>query len=223
MRIPEHLHSSLIEQLEDQASSDDFLIMRGTALGYGLLGNDSKRDEFIQKFLDTEEPDFEGNEMARELQARSAGLILLNRKSKELLRRSKEIFETQLEKALPNLPDNIEIDVPTEPLRMARQSRSGLMENAFLSKDWDACVREARHSRSLIPDYLLYQPHREGYPIEFVSKGMAKRDSELVSRGVQMQEEFMQYVTEVGYLKPWENPYFVSYAILTKCTELLDL
>ena len=51
MRIPEHLHSSLIEQLEDQASSDDFLIMRGTALGYGLLGNDSKRDEFIQKFL----------------------------------------------------------------------------------------------------------------------------------------------------------------------------
>ena len=95
MRIPEHLHSSLIEQLEDQASSDDYLIIRGTALGYGLLGNDSKRDEFIQKFLDAEEPDFEGNEMARELQARSAGLILLNRKSKELLRRSKEIFETQ--------------------------------------------------------------------------------------------------------------------------------
>jgi len=28
-----------------------------------------------------------------------------------------------------------------------------------------------------------------------------------------MQEEFLQYVIEVGYLKPWEEAYFVSYAM----------
>ena len=70
-----------------------------------------------------------------------------------------------------------------------------------------------KHGRSIIPDYLLYQPHREGYPIEFVAKGMQNEDMEIVTKGVEMQEEFLQYVIEVGYLKPWEEPYFVSYAI----------
>jgi hypothetical protein len=36
---------------------------------------------------------------------------------------------------------------------------------------------------------------------------------EMVAIGVEMQEEFLQYVIEVGYLKPWEEAYFVSYAI----------
>ena len=87
------------------------------------------------------------------------------------------------------------------------------MENAFLRKEWDACVREAEHGRSIIPDYLLYQPHREGYPIEFVAKGMLENDKDLVSKGIEMQEEFLQYVIEVGYLRPWEELYFVSYVI----------
>ena len=28
-----------------------------------------------------------------------------------------------------------------------------------------------------------------------------------------MQEEFLQYVIDVGYLKPWEDAYFVSHSI----------
>ena len=213
MKIPEHLNKPLLEQLSDQADSDDFIIMRGTALGHGLLNDIEKRDEFIQKFIDTPEPDLHGNEMARELQARAVGMTLLNEKNDDLLDRAKELFETELEKALPNLPDDIAIDVATEPLKMARQARSGLMENAFLRKEWKTCVSEAEHGRSIIPDYLLYQPHREGYPIEFVAKGMHTEDMEMVSKGVEMQEEFLQYVIEVGYLKPWEEAYFVSYAM----------
>ena len=69
MKIPEHLNKPLLEQLSDQADSDDFLIMRGTALGHGLLNDIEKRDEFIQKFIDTPEPDLHGIEMAREIQA----------------------------------------------------------------------------------------------------------------------------------------------------------
>ena len=213
MKIPEHLNKPLLEQLADQADSDDFLVIRGTALGYGLLNDLDKRDEFIQKFLDTSKPELSGNEMAREIQARAVGMLLLDQKANELLDQAKELFETELEKAIPNLPDDIAIDVATEPLKMARQARSGLMENAFLRQEWKTCVSEAEHGRSIIPDYLLYQPHREGYPIEFVAKGMQNEDMEMVAKGVEMQEEFLQYVIEVGYLKPWEEAYFVSYAI----------
>ena len=39
----------------------------------------------------------------------------------------------------------------------------------------------------------------------------------------EMQEEFLQYVIEVGYLKPWEEAYFVSYAISVFSRNLLDL
>ena len=85
-----------------------------------------------------------------------------------------------------------------------------------------SCVREAEHGRSIIPDYLLYQPHREGYPIEFVAKGMLENDKDLVSKGVEMQEEFLQYVIEVGYLRPWEEPYFVSYVISVISRTLLS-
>ncbi len=213
MKIPEHLNKPLLEQLADQADSDDFLVMRGSALGYGLLDDMEKRNEYIQKFIDTPKPELLGNELARELQARAVGMLLLDQKATDLLDQAKELFETELEKALPNLPEDIAIDVATEPLKMARQSRSGLMENAFLRKEWKTCVNEAEHGRSIIPDYLLYQPHREGYPIEFVAKGMDNSNMDLVTKGVEMQEEFLQYVIEVGYLKPWEDAYFVSYAI----------
>ena len=213
MKIPEHLNKPLLEQLADQADSDDFLVMRGSALGYGLLDDMEKRNEYIQKFIDTPKPELLGNELARELQARAVGMLLLDQKATDSLDQAKELFETELEKALPNLPEDIAIDVATEPLKMARQSRSGLMENAFLRKEWKTCVNEAEHGRSIIPDYLLYQPHREGYPIEFVAKGMDNSNMDLVTKGVEMQEEFLQYVIEVGYLKPWEEAYFVSYAI----------
>ena len=223
MKIPDHLRKPLLEQLSDQADSDDYQVMRGSALGHGLLGDDSKRDEFIERFLGTPEPDLEDNELARELHSRTSGMVLLGKASKELLARVKGIFEAQLEKALPDLPDDIEIDIATEPLKMARQARSGLMENAFLRKEWSECVREAEHGRSIIPDYLLYQPHREGYPIEFVAKGMLNDDKELISKGVEMQEEFLQYVIEVGYLKPWEELYFVSYTISVLSRRLLEM
>ena len=213
MKIPEHLNKPLLEQLADQADSDDFIVIRGTALGHGLLEDMEKRNEYIQKFIDTPKPELLGNELARELQARAVGMLLLDQKATDLLDQAKELFETELEKALPNLPEDIAIDVATEPLKMARQSRSGLMENAFLRKEWKTCVNEAEHGRAIIPDYLLYQPHREGYPIEFVAKGMDNSNMDLVTKGVEMQEEFLQYVIEVGYLKPWEEAYFVSYAI----------
>ena len=221
MKIPDHLQKPLLEQLEDQSTSDDYLILRGSALGYGLLSDNEKRNEFITRFLSTYLPDLEGNFLARELQARGVGSKLIGDDYIKFLDQAKEIFETELEEALPEIPDDIEIDVATEPLKKARQARSGLMENGFLREEWKTCVREAEHGRSIIPDYLLYQPHREGYPIEFVAKGMISDDKELISKGVEMQEEFLQYVIEVGYLKPWEEAYFVSYAILVFSRNLL--
>lgn len=213
MKVPEHLVKPLLEQLEDQEVSDDCLVIRGSALGYGILDNLDKRDESINKFLATPEPEISGNQLARELQARAVGKILLEKSGDDLLVRAKEIFEVELEKALPDLPEDLAIDVATEPLRNARQARSGLMENAFLSKEWAMCISEAEHGRSIIPDYLLYQPHREGYPVEFVAKGMHTEDMEMVTKGIEMQEEFLDYVIQVGYLKPWEEAYFTSYAI----------
>ena len=213
MKIPDHLRPPLLEQLEDQASSNDCLVMRGSALGHALLGNNDERDFFIKKFVESEEPPIKGNELARELQARAVGNIVIEKDSEIYLQRAKEIFENELEKALPGLPDDVAIDIATEPLKQARQARSGLMENAFLREEWKLCMSEAEHGRSIIPDYLLYQPHREGYPIEFVAKGMDIGDLELVSKGLEMQEEFLQYVIDVGYLKPWEDTYFVSYSL----------
>ena len=213
MKIPDHLRPPLLEQLEDQASSNDCLVMRGSALGHALLGNNDERDFFIRKFVESEEPPIKGNELARELQARAVGNIVIEKDSEIYLQRAKEIFENELEKALPGLPDDVAIDVATEPLKQARQARSGLMENAFLREEWKLCMSEAEHGRSIIPDYLLYQPHREGYPIEFIAKGMDIGDLELVSKGLEMQEEFLQYVIDVGYLKPWEDAYFVSYSL----------
>ncbi len=213
MKVPEHLAKPLLEQLEDQETSEDCLVIRGSALGYAILDNIDKRDESINKFLETPEPELLGNQLARELQARAVGKILLDKSADGLLKRAKEIFETELEKALPDLPEDLAIDVATEPLRNARQARSGLMENAFLAKEWKICMSEAEHGRSIIPDYLLYQPHREGYPIEFVAKGMHAEDMEMVTKGVEMQEEFLDYVIQVGYLKPWEEAYFTSYAL----------
>ncbi|MFL2945105.1 MAG: hypothetical protein ACJZ33_03740 [Candidatus Poseidoniales archaeon] len=213
MKVPEHLAKPLLEQLEDQETSEDCLVIRGSALGYAILDNIDKRDESINKFLETPEPELLGNQLARELQARAVGKILLDKSADELLKRAKEIFETELEKALPDLPEDLAIDVATEPLRNARQARSGLMENAFLAKEWKICMSEAEHGRSIIPDYLLYQPHREGYPIEFVAKGMHAEDMEMVTKGIEMQEEFLDYVIQVGYLKPWEEAYFTSYAL----------
>ncbi|MEC7686791.1 MAG: hypothetical protein VX817_00255, partial [Candidatus Thermoplasmatota archaeon] len=84
MKIPDHLSKPLLEQLADQADSEDFLVMRGTALGYGLLNNAEKRNEFIQKFIDTDIPNLSGNEMARELQARAVGMLVLDQKADDL-------------------------------------------------------------------------------------------------------------------------------------------
>ncbi len=222
MKVPEHLVKPLLEQLEDQEVSDDCLVIRGSALGYGILDNLEKRDESINKFLATSEPEISGNQLARELQARAVGKILLEKSGDDLLVRAKEIFEVELEKALPDLPEDLAIDVATEPLRNARQARSGLMENAFLSKEWAMCISEAEHGRSIIPDYLLYQPHREGYPVEFVAKGMHTKDMDMVTKGIEMQEEFLDYVIQVGYLKPWEEAYFTSYAISLISRRLLE-
>jgi len=213
MKIPDHLRPPLLEQLEDQENSEDCLVMRGSALGHALLEDFTRRDFFIEKFIKSEEPHLEGNDLARELQARGVGNILLDKNADDYLSRAKELFENELEKALPDLPEDVAIDVATEPLKMARQARSGLMENAFLRREWDLCISEAKHGRSIIPDYLLYQPHREGYPIEFVAKGMKSNDKDLISKGLEMQEEFLQYVIDVGYLKPWEGAYFVSHSL----------
>ena len=80
MKITEHLNKPLLEQLSDQADSDDYIVMRGSALGYGLLNDIENRNKSIQKFIDTPEAKLQGNELARELQARAVGMILLDKK-----------------------------------------------------------------------------------------------------------------------------------------------
>ena len=42
---------------------------------------------------------------------------------------------------------------------------------------------------------------------------MNNGDKDLVTKGLEMQEEFLQYVIDVGYLKPWEDSYFVSFSL----------
>ena len=61
-----------------------------------------------------------------------------------------------------------------------------------------------------------------GYPIEFVAKGMHSNDTPLVTKGLEMQEEFLQYVIDVGYLKPWEEAYFVSYSLSVITREIVS-
>jgi hypothetical protein len=56
-----------------------------------------------------------------------------------------------------------------------------------------------------------------------VAKGMLNDDKDLISKGVEMQEEFLQYVIEVGYLKPWEELYFVSYLISVLSRRFLEI
>ena len=90
MKIPDHLRPPLLEQLEDQEDSDDCLILRGSALGHALLENDDKRDYFIRKFIESDEPSLGGNELGRELQARGVGKILLKEDAEKYLSRAKE-------------------------------------------------------------------------------------------------------------------------------------
>ena len=188
---PKHIYSVKGKRINSSVSRLVKLFVKHTNFNT-IAENIDKRDLFITKFVESEEPSLEGNELARELQARAVGNILLEKNADEYLSRAKELFENELEKALPDLPEDVAIDVATEPLKMARQARSGLMENAFLAKDWELCINEAEHGRSIIPDYLLYQPHREGYPIEFVAKGMNSNDKDLIIKGFEMQEEFLQ-------------------------------
>ena len=51
MKIPDHLRPPLEEQLADQSNSDDFIVIRGSALGYGLLGEEEKRNELVVDFI----------------------------------------------------------------------------------------------------------------------------------------------------------------------------
>ena len=102
MKIPNHLNKPLLEQLSDQETSDDYLVMRGSALGYALLNEDAKRDEFIHKFVKSPEPELEGNEMARELQARAVGAILLDQKADDLLDRAKELYGAEYANVQPH-------------------------------------------------------------------------------------------------------------------------
>jgi hypothetical protein len=56
-----------------------------------------------------------------------------------------------------------------------------------------------------------------------VAKGMLNDDKDLISRGVEMQEEFLQYVIELGFLKPWEELFFVSYVISVLSRRFLEM
>ena len=51
---------------------------------------------------------------------------------------------------------------------------------------------------------------------------MAEEDAEQVSRGTVMQEEFLQYALDVGYLRPWEDTYFVAYTLARAGRRWLD-
>ena len=98
----------------------------------------------------------------------------------------------------------------------------GLSEVAFLAGEYGRCRNEAELARELIPAYLLYQPHRKGYPHELMARGMAEEDAEHVSRGTVMQEEFLQYALDVGYLRPWEDTYLVAYTLARAGRRWLD-
>jgi hypothetical protein len=41
-------------------------------------------------------------------------------------------------------------------------------------------------------------------------------------RGTGMQEEFLQYALDVGYLRPWEDAYLVAYTLARVGRRWLD-
>ena len=222
MQLPDTLAKHLHEQLADQVGNDDAHVARGSALGWGVLGHRQRRDAELRRGLELPAPDGSGIEGAREELLRGAACVLLRLSPAAHLATAREQFETGLEVALPDLPDDLDGDVATEPLRNARQARAGLSEAAFLASEYGRCRNEAELARELIPAYLLYQPHRKGYPHELMARGMAEEDAEQVSRGTVMQEEFLQYALDVGYLRPWEDTYFVAYTLARAGRRWLD-
>ena len=222
MQLPDTLAKHLHEQLADQADSDDAHVARGSALGWGVLGRRQRRDAELRRGLELPAPDGSKIEGAREERLRGAVCVLLRRSPAAHLATAREQFEAALEAALPDLPDDLDGDVVTEPLRLARQARAGLSEVAFLAGEYGRCRNEAELARELIPPYLLYQPHRKGYPHEFMARGMAEADAESVAQGTEMQEEFLQYALDVSYLKPWEDVYLVAYTLAHAGRRWLD-
>ena len=222
MQLPDTLAKHLHEQLADQADSDDAHVARGSALGWGVLGRRQRRDAELRRGLELPAPDGSKVESAREELLRGAVCVLLRLSPAAHLATAREQFEAALEAALPDLPDDLDGDVATEPLRLARQARAGLSEVAFLAGEYGRCRNEAELARELIPPYLLYQPHRKGYPHEFMARGMAEADAESVAQGTEMQEEFLQYALDVSYLKPWEDVYLVAYTLARVGRRWLD-
>tara|TARA_B100001105_G_scaffold203643_1_gene167420 strand:+ start:2369 stop:3049 length:681 start_codon:yes stop_codon:yes gene_type:complete len=222
MQLPDTLAKHLHEQLADQADSDDAHVTRGSALGWGVLGRRQRRDAELRRGLELPAPDGSKIEGAREELLRGAVCVLLRLSPAAHLATAREQFEAALEAALPDLPDDLDGDVATEPLRLARQARAGLSEVAFLAGEYGRCRNEAELARELIPPYLLYQPHRKGYPHEFMARGMAEADAESVAQGTEMQEEFLQYALDVSYLKPWEDVYLVAYTLARVGRRWLD-
>ena len=222
MQLPDTLAKHLHEQLADQADSDDAHVARGSALGWGVLGRRQRRDAELRRGLELPAPDGSKIEDAREELLRGAVCVLLRLSPAAQLATAREQFEAALEAALPDLPDDLDGDVVTEPLRLARQARAGLSEVAFLAGEYGRCRNEAELARELIPPYLLYQPHRKGYPHEFMARGMAEADAESVAQGTEMQEEFLQYALDVSYLKPWEDVYLVAYTLARVGRRWLD-
>ena len=222
MQLPDTLAKHLNEQLADQAGSDDAHVARGSALGWGVLGHRQRRDAELRRGLELPAPDGSGIEGAREELLRGAVCDLLRLSPAAHLATAREQFEAALEAALPDLPDDLDGDVATEPLRLARQARAGLSEVAFLAGEYGRCRNEAELARELIPPYLRYQPHRKGYPHEFMARGMAEADAESVAQGTEMQEEFLQYALDVSYLKPWEDVYLVAYTLARVGRRWLD-
>ena len=222
MKLPDTLAKHLHEQLADQADSDDAHVARGSALGWGVLGRRQRRDAELRRGLELPAPDGSKIEGAREELLRGAVCVLLRLSPAAHLATAREQFEAALEAALPALPDDLDGDVATEPLRLARQARAGLSEVAFLAGEYGRCRNEAELARELIPPYLLYQPHRKGYPHEFMARGMAEADAESVAQGTEMQEEFLQYALDVSYLKPWEDVYLVAYTLARVGRRWLD-
>ena len=222
MQLPDALVKHLHEQLTDQADSDDAHVVRGSALGWGVLGRHQQRDAELRSSLELPAPDSSGIEGAREELLRGAACVLLRLSPTAHLATAREQFEVVLEEALPDLPEDLDGDVATEPLRLARQARAGLSEVAFLASEYGRCRNEAELARELIPPYLLYQPHRKGYPHELMARGIAEADAGPVVRGAEMQEEFLQYALDVGYLRPWEDAYLVAYTLARVGRRWLD-
>ena len=55
-----------------------------------------------------------------------------------------------------------------------------------------------------------------------MARGIAEADAGPVVRGTGMQEEFLQYALDVGYLRPWEDAYLVAYTLARVGRRWLD-